>query len=639
MLRTGRILLVESEEELRQRIERDLELAGHEVASVPDEAAAVRLLEDGLEPDVIVVESSPGSATSLGQLAPAAFLLHLDRTLAESTEFLSADGAASSSCDSAEVARHVEELLLARTTSSVEGAGERCLEVASRLTSSLRQARHPEERAEILVDVLGAYFGVRGSLMVRRTRGRDDWVLASRGLSHGLTEAAFAEIVRRSSIRALRPFLTRIAIADTAHEILVVPAGLGENELIVAVWLDQVPGKASLRHSFVNLLGSAVRAAHAQEKLAESEALLDAHSASFENLLSFSRDFARAPRRAALGEKIMNALRRELEMPRSALFLLRDGEGGMLDLHASSGFAPVRLDRIGLSRHHGVGVACFTDDRPTKLASLAREGAAAREIGMLLEVGLAWAVPLTDDDEPSGILFFGGAEPVDELAKWDAQALRAIVGSAAVTLRHLEQLERLERLSVGAIRGLVEALEMARPEERGHADRVASYARLLGIALGLEGRALQSLSIAALLHDVGKIAAASADATPARITRLHPILSSQILSRSKPVPEVIQAVEQHHERFDGHGHPYGLRGDGIHLHGRILAIADAFDRARCEAGAAAPPREALLRLQRGAGLLFDPGLVAVFTGAIEQNPEPFAGNPPADWFFEDSVPA
>jgi HD-GYP domain-containing protein (c-di-GMP phosphodiesterase class II) len=278
-------------------------------------------------------------------------------------------------------------------------------------------------------------------------------------------------------------------------------------------------------------------------------------------------------------------------------------------------------------------------DHPTKLTSLAREGAAAREIGMLLEVGLAWAAPVVDDGEPLGLLFFGGADPVDELQKWEEQVLRAIVGSAAVGLRHFQKVERLERISVGAIRGLVEALEMARPEERGHADRVVSYARMLGTALGLDGRSLQSLSIAALLHDVGKIAGVSADATPARIARLHPILSSQILSRSKPVPEVIQAVEQHHERFDGHGHPYGLRGEGIHLHGRILAIADAFDRARSEGPAPASPREALQKLQLGAGLLFDPGLVAVFTGVIEQTPEPQPGNASGDWFFEDSASA
>ncbi len=637
MLRTGRILVVEPEDELRRRIEQELELAGHEVASVPDEPAAVRLLEDGLEPDVIVAESDLGPSRSVGELAPTAVLLLLDRTLEESSDFLAADGAPRCSSEPGEIVRRVEELLLGRAALLAESPGERYLEVASRLTSSLRQARTPEERAEILIEVLGAYFGVRGSMMIRRSSGQDDWVLANQGFTGSLANAVFAEVIRRSSIRALRPFLTRIADGDEACEIAVVPAGLGEQEIHVAVWLDQLPAKASLRHPFVNLVGAAVRAAHAQGRLAESEALLDAHSSSFESLLSLSRDFARTPRRSSLGEKILTALRRELEMSRSALFLGREGEAGMLDLHVSSGFAPVRLDRLGLSRHHGVGAACLRSDRPTKLSSLPREGAAARELGMLLEVGLSWASSILDDSEPLGLLFFGGSERVEELGKSEAQVLRAIVGSSAVALRHLQELERLERLSIGAIRGLVEALEMSHPEERGHADRVAAYARLLGASIGLDGKALQTLSIAALLHDVGKIAGPPADATPSRMARLHPILGSQILSRSKPLPEVIQAVEQHHERFDGHGHPYGLRGEGIHIHGRILAIADAFDRARVGAPSPTSPREALQRLQRGAGLLFDPGLVAVFSNAIEQNPEPFSGNPPADWFFQESV--
>jgi hypothetical protein len=639
MLRTGRILLVEEEEELRRRIDHQLERAGHEVSSVPDEVAAVRLLEDGLEPDVIVAEASTRPASPYGELAPAAVLLVIDRAQQESEDFLASEGVPRCSCDPAEVVRRVEELLLGRRMALAESTGERCLEVASRLASSLRQAKTPEARVEMLIDLLDAYFGVRGSMMIRRTSGEDDWVLASQGFSDTLADAVFSEVVRRSSVRALRPFMTRIPDGDALREIAVVPAGLNEHEVIAAVWLSEGPTKASLRHSFLNLVGSAIRAAHAHERLAESESLLSAHSSSFESLLSLTRDFARSPRRTSLGEKVLTALRRELEMQRSALFLGREGEVGMLEMNASSGFAPVRLDRLGLSRHHGVAAACFRADRPLKLSSLPREGAASREIGMLLEVGLTWAAPIIDDSEPLGILFFGGAEPTSELQKWEAQVLRSIVGSAAVALRNVRQLERLEGLSSGAIRGLVEALEMARPEERGHADRVATYARLLGVALGLTGQALQSLSIAALLHDVGKIAAAAQDANPERIARLHPILGSQILSRSKPLPDVIQAVEQHHERFDGHGHPYGLRGEGIHLHGRILAIADAFDRARTSTAPPSTVRDALLRLERGAGLLFDPGLVAVFAAAIERSPAPLAGSTPADWFFEEAVTA
>lgn len=647
MLKTGRILLVESQEDLRRRIDHQLEKAGHDVASVPDEAAAARLLEDGLEPDVLVAEAAAFENSMLSELAPTAATLLLDRTIEESTEFMSSDGVARCAAAPGDVARRVEEILLGRRASSSENAGERCLEVASRLTSSLREARTSEDRVETLIDVFDSYFGVKGSLVVRRSAASEDWVQASRGIDDALADAIFREISRRAAIRALRPFLTRITTADGTHEIACVPVAIGEPEVTVALRLEWSPAKAALRQALANLVGAAVRSAHEHARLDESEALLAAHATSFESLLLMSRDFTRAPRRAPLCERILAALGRELPMRRSAVYLLRDGDGGILDLQASSGFAPLRLDRLGLSRHHGVGAAGLRDAETKKLVHLAREGAAAREIGMLLDVGLEHVVPILDEGEPLGLLVFGGSEYDGDLRTWDLQILRALVGSAAIALRNLHQLERLEGLSSGAIRGLVEAIEMAHPLDRGHADRVASGARLLGTALSLEGKALRSLALAALLHDVGKIGtgvgtlpgSVASDLPEERRVRLHPILGSQILSRSKPDPDVIQAVEQHHERYDGAGHPYGLRGEGIHLFGRILAIVDAYDRFVHRPKDALSPKEALQRLQRGAGLLFDPGLVALFSAEIDRNPEALTETRSADWFLEVSVSA
>ncbi len=639
MLKTGRILLLESQEDLRRRIDQHLERAGHDVSSVPDADAATRLLEDGLEPDVLVVAAAVLESSRIGELAPTAVPLLLDAAIEESSEFLTADGVARCNPAPAEVARRVEEILLGRRAATVENAGERCLEVASRLSSSLREASTAEDRIGTILDVFDAYFGVRGSLVARRSADREDWVQASQGLTGEVAEAAFAEIARRTAIRSVRPFLTRFSDAKGAHEIVCVPVGFGAQEVTLALELEWAPTKASLRQSLANLIGSAVRTASTLERLGESEALLSAHVSSFDSLLHMAREFTRTQRRGPLCEKVLAALRRELPIHRSAVFLLRDGEAGLLDLAASSGFSPVRLERIGLSRIHGVGAEGLHAANATKLAGLPREGAAAREIGMLAEVGLRWCAPILDDGEPLGLLFFGGPENGADLGASELQTLRALLGSAAIALRNLRALERLEGLSSGAIRGLVEAYEMSHPEDRGHADRVASYARLLGTAISLEGAALQSLGIAGLLHDIGKIGTVRADANGStdRRARLHPILGSQILSRSKPLPEVIQAVEQHHERYDGHGHPYGLLGEGIHLFGRILAIANAYDRAVHDRVEPVPAREALQRLQRGAGLLFDPGLVAVFSTEIERNPDVLAEARSTDWFLEESV--
>jgi putative nucleotidyltransferase with HDIG domain len=179
---------------------------------------------------------------------------------------------------------------------------------------------------------------------------------------------------------------------------------------------------------------------------------------------------------------------------------------------------------------------------------------------------------------------------------------------------------------------------MTNPEDRGHADSVAGFARLLGTLVGLQGQDLQSLTIAALLHDIGKIGVPlqSKDGSSDQRARIHPIRGSQILSRSKPVPEMIQAVEQHHERYDGRGQPYGLRGEGLHLFGRIVAVANAYDRALRIPGEGVSPKEALRRLQRGAGLLYDPGLVAMFSLELERNPGALSEGRSPDWFLENA---
>ncbi|GJM45384.1 MAG: hypothetical protein DHS20C21_22260 [Gemmatimonadota bacterium] len=98
------------------------------------------------------------------------------------------------------------------------------------------------------------------------------------------------------------------------------------------------------------------------------------------------------------------------------------------------------------------------------------------------------------------------------------------------------------------------------------------------------------------------------------------MIGSRILSRAKPAASVIQAVEQHHERWDGLGFPYGLKGDGIQLYARIVAVANAYDHMMFSPGAVVTPDEALRRLERGAGLLWDPGLVAIFTGEVGRRP-------------------
>jgi putative nucleotidyltransferase with HDIG domain len=154
-----------------------------------------------------------------------------------------------------------------------------------------------------------------------------------------------------------------------------------------------------------------------------------------------------------------------------------------------------------------------------------------------------------------------------------------------VARQFYQRFSALKSAYTDTIRSLVGALEAKDPYTRGHSERVAKYAVIIGEASGLDSRALYDLEHAALLHDVGKLA------LPGVLLRKtgqltddewiavknHPTTGAQMVQRIPPLRRLAKAVEQHHERLDATGYPFGLDGDGLSAAARILAVADSFD--------------------------------------------------------------
>jgi len=181
-----------------------------------------------------------------------------------------------------------------------------------------------------------------------------------------------------------------------------------------------------------------------------------------------------------------------------------------------------------------------------------------------------------------------------------------------------ERMERLERQSrVGAVRALAAAVDARDPATRFHSQEVATLAVSLGRHLGLPAERLRMLELAALMHDVGKIALPdsilnkSGELTSEEWdeVREHPIRGQQILG-STELDELLPWVRGHHERWDGEGYPDRLSGTVIPLEARILCVCDAYDAMVSDRAyrSAISPHAALLELERGAGTQFDPRL-------------------------------
>ena len=158
---------------------------------------------------------------------------------------------------------------------------------------------------------------------------------------------------------------------------------------------------------------------------------------------------------------------------------------------------------------------------------------------------------------------------------------------------------------------------------RGHAERVRAYAQSIGRELGLGRRELELLNWAALLHDVGKLDVPHDVLTKAgrpsdhewELLRRHPEAGAELAAPLRDwLGEWGDAIEQHHERWDGAGYPHGLAGTDISLAGRIVAVADVYDvltssRSYKQAGSSAAARQELARC---AGTQFDPAVVRAF---------------------------
>ena len=172
-----------------------------------------------------------------------------------------------------------------------------------------------------------------------------------------------------------------------------------------------------------------------------------------------------------------------------------------------------------------------------------------------------------------------------------------------------------------ALLALAHGLEPRRKRQDTHSERVAVEAAGLAEALGLGCSMVERVRLAGLLHDIGKTMVPEAILTkPGPLTEdewaqmaQHPLVGAQMIDHPA-LADVRAWVLAHHERVDGRGYPFGLRGEAIPLGARIIAVADAYEAMTADRPyrAALSNREALRELAAGAGTQFDPALVTTF---------------------------
>ncbi len=233
-----------------------------------------------------------------------------------------------------------------------------------------------------------------------------------------------------------------------------------------------------------------------------------------------------------------------------------------------------------------------------------------------------WQIPIimvTIEGQRAGRLQGIEAGADDYLQKpVDAQELEVRIRSLLRKKRRNDQLEQAEAV----IFALARAVEAKDAYTEGHLQRLALYSLAIGEQMRLSGEALIALRYGALLHDVGKVGVdeliirKGGPLTPAEygVMQQHTLIGERIVQPLHMASSVGPIVRYHHERWDGRGYPDGLAQDAIPLGARIVAVADAFDAMTTTRpyNRVLSVDEAIERLRAGAGVYWDPHVVAVF---------------------------
>lgn len=303
--------------------------------------------------------------------------------------------------------------------------------------------------------------------------------------------------------------------------------------------------------------------------------------------------------------------------------LLDDGEGGFFE-----------RAREGNPKFNGEGdfgelnttalAEYFEDDKPLRVHG--SEGLAffaTEPTGLTLQSLLVTTLRVRNKTIGYlGAMSFTRGKKFDEGQR---KLLSIVASRAAASIENAKLYEDLKGTFRQTIKGLASAIDKMDRYTAGHSERVAAYAQILAIKLGLPPGDVEIVRQSALMHDVGKIGCVLNLNKPGRLTheeyaifQKHPVYGRDILEPISFLHPLVPGVFMHHERWDGNGYPLGLKSQDIPLFARIISVADTYDAMTSDRAyrKALPHEVATREIRDCAGTQFDPDVANNFLEAI-----------------------
>ncbi len=316
-----------------------------------------------------------------------------------------------------------------------------------------------------------------------------------------------------------------------------------------------------------------------------------------------------------------------------AMIMLADEEDKTLVLAGSSGASTDEMRKFGayrvsLSRVSNLLVRTYVSGTPALVDENSRRVLNPENAILRAFAPTSFAVvPLISRGKVIGVMAADRRSAKEAITQEDLDYLSGFGNHVAVALENSRLYQSLEQAYLEAIRSLARALEAKDPYTSGHSERVSRYSERLAIALEIPEQQTRQLTLACLIHDIGKIGVServlhkptALDRMEQGIIRQHPVTGESIIRPLKGLEQVARFIRHHHEHYDGTGYPDRLAGDAIPLESRIMAIADCYDAMTTKRPYREPlPEEAVCReLTEFSGTQFDPSLVEVFLRLVE----------------------
>lgn len=236
-------------------------------------------------------------------------------------------------------------------------------------------------------------------------------------------------------------------------------------------------------------------------------------------------------------------------------------------------------------------------------------------------------VPLKIKGQTIGAMLLENGTVGCSFTEDELELLTTLSNQAMVAIENAWLYESVKTNYFATIQSLVNALEASDRFTKGHSERVRFLSMELGRHIGLDFKELEVLEHASILHDIGKIGIdnfilqkqGKLTSKEYSLIKTHPLIGDEILGPIETLDGVRKTIIQHHERFDGNGYPFGIRGDEISLKSKILSVVDTFDAMMTDR----PYRKALslsevkAELKGNAGTQFDPYVVEAFVNLLD----------------------